>query len=249
MPILSPTYAPLRKKLEDPNTVGTVLLIILVDSWGTEFFDWEPETLRRQAVADFGATIPPENLDKIWALVTYMTTDRVWNDLDLFVHTANALSDQGSDFENYDPADVQEIAWALSELMLLEPPAEGEEPSPDILVYIEAKLAEEGFTKPPRVLAKYVSEPPSEESIGETLEADAIDIKSHWDRQTEKRVEVDTFIRNRLHELLQDVAQLPLRNADDQARKALLERAGKALEVQSKETAQEQELSPQQPAL
>jgi hypothetical protein len=245
MPALSPSLSPLRKKLEDPEAIATVLLVILIDRWGTEFFSWEPETLDLQAKADFGATIPRKNKDKIWALVTYLTTDRFTQSLDLFIHICNALSGSGADFQNYDPAEVQEIAWCLAEVSLLEPM---DEPlSPDIVTYIDARLDEEGFTKPPRILTQYASEPVPESVVEGNLGIDGIDVKSHWDSQALKRGQVDEYIRDRLHQLLQDVAHLPLLNADDQARSQLLERAGKALEAQSRQTEREQELAPQRP--
>jgi hypothetical protein len=245
MPALSPHISPLRKKLEDPNTIASVLLTILVDRWGVEFFNWEPETLALQARSDFGADIPQNNRDKIWALVTYLTTDRFTKNLDLFTHVCNALSDSGADFQNYDPATVQEIAWCIAEISLLEPMEE--ELAPEIKLYIDTALESEGFMQPPRILKQYVSEPAPEDEVNSALAMDEIDFKAYWDGQALKRGQVDEYIRDRLHQLLQDVARLPLSNADDQARSQLLERAGKALEAQSKQTAQELEPVPQRP--
>jgi hypothetical protein len=249
MPALSPALSQLRKKLEDPEAVGTVLLLIFIDKWGTEFFDWEPETLNRQAFADFGAQLPQINRDKIWALVTYLTTDRFFQNLDLFIHTCNALSNSGADFNNYDPADVQEIAWCLTETSLLEPPDEGMSFSPDIITYIDAKLKEENFSQPPRILEQYASDPIPESQINDALAIDEIDYKSFWDGQASKRAEVDEFIRERLHQLFQDVAHLPLVHADDQARQQLLARADKALATQSITSKQESEVAPTTPSL
>jgi hypothetical protein len=245
MPAISPRLSPLRKKLEDPDTAATVLLIILIDRWGTEFFDWEPQTVDLQTEADFGAVMPQTNKDKVWALITYLTTDRFTHNLDLFVHTCNALSDSGADFQNYDPADVQEIAWCLAEASLLEPMTEPL--SPEITAYIGARLDEEGFSQPPRILAQYAPEPVPESDVDETLAMDEIDFKSYWDGQALKRGQVDEHIRLRLHQLLQDVADLPLSNADDEARRQLLARAGKALAEQSQQTSREQEPVPQRP--
>jgi hypothetical protein len=249
MPRLTPQSSSLRKQLEDPTALGTILLIILVDQWGTEFFDWEPETLQRQAMDDFGANIPTHNRDKIWALVTYLTQSRFFSDLDLFIHICNALSGSGADFQSYDPAMVQEIAWCLAETQLLEPPDTNEVLSPEIQFYIDAQLKEEGFTQPPRLLRAYASDPEPESTVDETLAIDEIDTKSFWDSQAMKREAVDLYVRNQLYRLFQELSALPLVHADREAINQLLTRAGKALELQSKEIEQVQEAVPARPSL
>jgi hypothetical protein len=248
MPILSPRIAPLRKALDDPNTPGTVLLIILIDHWGAEFFEWEPETLKLQAQADFGAEIPQENRDKIWALVTYLTTDKFFATLDAFIHICNALSDDGADFLNFDPAGVQEICWALTETQLLEP-YDGETFNPEIPIYMTARLREEGFVQAPKIMAPYVLELPSEESVGAVVSADGIEEKSFFDKQTAKRLSVETANMQRLKQMATMLAQLPLRNASKETLSQMKARVDKAAEGQATTVRKEVGSLPPRPSL
>jgi hypothetical protein len=224
--------------LADSETSGTVLLIGLLDEFGTEFFDWEPDTLLREIKARWRVDVPVANRDKIWALVTVLTTNLFTTDLDAFVHVCNSLSDQGADFENWNPADTQEMAWALAEISLLD----GEEAlkglAPEIIAYMGAQLDAEGFTEAPQLLKAYVPVEVPREQIGLALEADSIDTNAWWDAQTRKRLSVDEYVKTRLLKLVQEVSSLPLTHANSQALADLRSRAETTLAGQAKETAQ-----------
>lgn len=138
-----------RRKLlngERP-TYATVLLALLSDHFGTiEWFGWSPDVLGQEVIDDFGVEMPPDVRDQIWAMVSCLTTDRFYNDPLFFNHVANALSGEPLSMQVYEPADVDEMAWALLEVGLndLE---DGEEPKfdPQVEEYLRQALRRQGY--------------------------------------------------------------------------------------------------------
>jgi len=228
--------------LSDPASIGTPMFVLLLDRFGTDMLDWEPETLRMEIEGQWGVIPPQENRDKIWALINIVSTNLFNVSLEFFIHAANALSGEGADFGNYDPATVTEMCWALAEQHLIAPLDENEDFSTEILEYMKRALREEGFSQVPQLMKPHVgSEIDLQEDVESALALDGIDANAFWDRQTRDRMRVDEYVTRRLTRLISEVASLPLREADQRAVKQLKARADKALAAQSLEIEQGQE--------
>ena len=216
--------------LTNPHASATALLLTLVDELGTDFFSWEPQTLEAEVKDTWGVTMPQIVKDKIWALVNYLTTNLFFTSLEVFIHTANALSSGAQvDMKQYDQATVAEIAWALMETELLEPPGDEGVFSEEILAYMAKELESEGYRKVPKILSKYVEMPDSEERVNENLSMDGVDYNAFWDAQQRKKITLDQSLVNRLQRLLAELNSLPLANARKGALSTLVENARKAL--------------------
>jgi hypothetical protein len=228
----------------NPATPGTILLFILVDELGTEFLSWENETIEHEIMAKWKVRPAPENDDKIQALITVLTSNMFYANLDCFVHICNSLNDAGASFEHFDPPQVSDIAWAIAETTLIDPPETKDQSyrfSHEITAYMEAELEREGFTKPPRILAKFVSVPDNETQLNQILDGDGIEYKAYWTDQERKRVDVDQYVASKLATTLELLADLPLHHADKKALEELRQRARTALAGQSKSIQQESE--------
>lgn len=240
---------PFIQQLIDPESIGSVLLIGLLDKYGSEMFDWEPQTLDLEVKHDWGVSMPQVNKDKVWALVTELTTNLFYSSLDAFTHICNSLNGSGADFENYDFATVQEMCWTLAEVQLLDPPDEGDKFNHEILSYMDERLKVEAFERVPKILKPYVKLPDQDENISNVLQEDEIDAKAFWDRQMKEVLSIDQYVRERLHKLFVDLASIPLENGDSAEMKATLKRAGKVLAGQSQQTAREEEFVQPVPVL
>ena len=234
--------------LQNPETIGTLLLVGLLDEFGTEFLGWEPETLEREISQTWNVQVPARNRDKIWALVTELTTDTFYSSLDGFIHICNALSDHGADFQNFDPATVQEMCWALAEIHLINPPDEKTRFNDEIVAYMKARLETESFQKAPQMLRPYVPDTATD-AVEEPLAMDGIDYNGFWDKQQRDRLQIDEYVRNRLFALIQGLAALPLHHADAGHVQELVRNASKALAVQAQATAQASEAVAPPPTL
>ena len=236
--------------LLSPQASASALLVGLMDRFGTEMLDWEPDTLRFEIEGEWGVSPPTNNIDKIWALVTLLTTNLFYVSLEAFIHICNALNGEGADFQTYDPATVPEMCWALVETTILNPPDRGEDFSSEILTYMKAELEDEGFTTVPKLLQPHVGESIADNgTVEDVLTMDGIEAKSYWDSQMKKRAEIDEYVRARLQLLVDDISVIPLRNADPKGVSELRQRASKALGSQLQRTIRESELSPAVPSL
>jgi len=98
---------------------ATTLLLLLTDHFeGLEWMDWEPDVLGQEIQEDFGVEMPAGVRDKLWALVTTLKTDRFYNDPLFFNHVANALMDEPLSMQVWEPAEPEEMAWAMIEVGL-----------------------------------------------------------------------------------------------------------------------------------
>lgn len=196
------------------ETLGTTLLVICMDMFGTEFFDWEPITLDAEVMARLGVDIPDVNKDKLWSLVTALTTDLFYHSLETFIPTCNALNGSEADFDNYDPVNSEEAAWGIVEVTLIDPPEEGEPAdrfSHEIKRYVALTLQAEGITTPPLFLKPYTEydEDPEEEA-GIAIGPDEHMLAMHTRRQTDSREELEGYVRDQLTALLAQLKALPM---------------------------------------
>lgn len=129
------------------DAVATVIVAILADHFGDlEWFGWEPDILVEEIKDDFGITMPDEVRDKLWALVTALTTDLFYTDAIFFNHVANALGSGPTNMEDFEPATLEEMAWAVLEVGMNDLEDDEEPPfSPDLQIYVGALLKHEGL--------------------------------------------------------------------------------------------------------
>lgn len=238
---------PIKNMMEDKTSIGTPMLVACIDAFGMNFLEWEPDTLILEAKATWGADLPGVNREKIWALVNILTTNLFYQNLECFISTCNVLSGTPASFENFDPADVTEMCWAVGESALIYPPEQ--DFGYEIKSYMLAQLESEGFSKPPRLLEKYVKMPDRSQEVSEIISGDGIETKSYWDSQQLKRLEVESHVRDRMYLLLETVAQLPLQHADREALSQLQERGKITLLGQQQESIQAAESGPRVPKL
>lgn len=151
----------LRQFYRNRGTYGTVLLVWAVDSlgWDEETKQpnvcvWHPETVRMELEKQVGISLVDENFDKLMACVAVLTTDAFFKDPGRFIILTNALVGEGFDPHQVDHPSSLEIAWAVTEALLLVPPdAKDPEPfSTEVRHYIGQVLREEGYVTPPDIL-------------------------------------------------------------------------------------------------
>jgi len=199
--------------------LGTPLLVLCLDLFGTEFFEWEPESFDSEIKSRFGVDVPTPNRDKIWSLVAVLTTDLFYRSLETFIPTCNALAGSEADFDDYDPVTGEEAAWGIVEASLIDPPEEGQDPagrfSHEIKRYIGMTLQSEGVTTPPSFLKPYVeSDQDDDQEAGLNIGPDEGMLAMYTRRQQEQRTEIEGFVRSQLADLIAQLRLLPLKNGD-----------------------------------
>jgi hypothetical protein len=110
-----------RGVLRSRDSFGTTLLVAVVDEYGLEALNWEPEMLTKQLEEDFRMEIPSMNADKLHAVITALTGDSFYQDAGVFWVTANTLNNQPPHFESGpQPLDADAAVWAVLEIGMLD---------------------------------------------------------------------------------------------------------------------------------
>lgn len=209
--------AKLREAWTGEATYATTLLCLLIDTYGTEPLGdnderepWSPETIQMEIEDDFQIKLPPDNFDKLMAAIALLTTDDFYWSLPDFIRLCNVLNGDGGDDDLWDPADAAEIAWGVTEAVMLNPP-EGEEPFTDeIRGYIGAVLDAEGIIRPPDLLRLALRGDP-ESKINGDFSDDPVMFASIYKFEEGKTSAINEYVRNNLRLLAAQLEALPLR--------------------------------------
>jgi len=201
----------LRSLFSDPEVPGTALVMALIDEFGTECLEWEPETLWMEIEATWRAKPPREACDKINALATVLTTNQFFASLDAFVAVCTALYGRGADPQHSDFPSIHEMCWAVTETHLLD-----EAPdkfAQDIADYARERLKLEGWNKAPAMLQRITGpwQDAQDMTINDAMTDQGGDIQAYWKTQAEKERELNQDIMARLEQTARILADLPLR--------------------------------------
>jgi len=211
----------LRQAWADPDSYATTLLALFIDKYvlhddpaeKDKAWHWAPETIIAEVYSDYGVDISDHNINKLMAALTIVTTDLFFKDERCFVTLVNVLCGNGFRPAEFEPAEIAECAWGLTEGLILSPPQEPEPFCAAIRRYLGHELKREGFLKPPdilrlaigtddanRVAASWHDEPGFAAELGRG--------------QAQKNREVAEVIHDGLTELLGQLQALPLRNGN-----------------------------------
>lgn len=221
------TYAKeaFKKVFEAPNTFASTMLVAMTDSVGSvEWFDWDPEILQTEIYERFGADASQDNMDKLNALLLALTTNQFYVSLEAFMFICNALGGEGANFAQYDPAEMDEMAWAVTEVFLNDMPNQplADLFSSEIKHYI-GKMAEyEGFANFPRPLGFGVMPKGVQERANAAADLGADVATAVISEQTSKVAEIEEEVATKLSALMKQVESLPLANADEESLKTFV---------------------------
>jgi hypothetical protein len=136
------------------ETFGSVLLTLFLDRFGTEALEWDPSTITMEIEEEFDIDLPQLTLDRLMVAIQILTTDKFFKSLPDFVMFCNVLDGDVYNPDSFDPADAEEVAWGITEALLISPP-DDEDPEPftdEIRAYIGATLDKEGIINAPDIL-------------------------------------------------------------------------------------------------
>ena len=212
--------ATLRAFLGSDETYATVLLLIVMDTYGQEALEWSPATIRMQLEDDFSVPLPDGNLDKIMAAITIVTTNYFYQDPVRFVELCNILSGDDAEHDEFDPADVSEILWGISESFLLWPPEKEDDAydtkfSAEIIEYIRQTLTEEGFLKAPDILG--VSGLDETSFVRDTWSDDPEMYQAIYELHQHKMQDMKFFLHSNFRDLHQQLKVLPMAEGNKEA--------------------------------
>lgn len=203
------------KVFEDPSSYASTLLVAAMDIFETaEFLNWDPESVKADLRDSISVTLPQRASDRMQALILALTTDQFYRSLESYIAICNALTGAGADFRSFDPATVEEMAWAVTEIRLNEDKMPSDY-SDEIKTYVGIEAAREGFGELPPVLKfGYFDDHYAKASES----ANDPDMFAAY--FTGSKAEVAAIVDNvnsRKLEMLTQIARMPLRNVDAQS--------------------------------
>ena len=209
----------LTQVFESEQSFASTLLVMLVDDLeSVDWFAWDPEALRSEILDRFNARIPQANMDKIQGLILALTTNQFYVSLEAFIGICNSLAGDGADFRTFDPADVEEMMWAVTEVLLNDHPHEDELSkvfSEEIKHYIGIQAASEGFKELPKPLTFGVIEGNYDEAT--EAFADAELFGAFYSRAKDEVAAAQADNQQKLQLMVQQVSRLPLRQGDSES--------------------------------
>lgn len=105
------------------ETTASILVAFCIKVFGMECLEWEPETLEEEIREAIGAEPAGHCVERLLAGIVMLTTDQCQTDAIAFSRAANAASGEDPDADDFDLAEPEEMAWLLTEIALLSPPA------------------------------------------------------------------------------------------------------------------------------
>lgn len=200
------------------ETFATVLLTVFLDRFGTEALEWDPATITMELEEEFDIKLPQLALDKLLVAIQILTTDIFFKSLPDFIDFCNVLGGAPYRPDMWDPADAEEVAWGITEALLIAPPDESDqEPFTDeIRAYIGSVLDSEGLINPPdilRIALRQARVAPSVQDFSDDPEM----FNAIYDVETAKTEDINQTIVEKTQLLAAQLAALELKNGHTQS--------------------------------
>jgi hypothetical protein len=197
------------------ETFASVLLTLFLDKFGVEALDWDPATITLEIEEEFDVELSQLSLDKLLVAIQILTTDKFFKSLPDFVTFCNVLGGDTYQPELWDPADAEEVAWGITEALLISPPDDDDkEPFTDeVRAYIGAVLDSEGIINAPDILRIALRAARVSPSI-EDFSDDPVMFNAVYDLETGKTEDINQSIRLKTDLLIKQLTALDLQNGN-----------------------------------
>jgi hypothetical protein len=188
---------------------------LFLDKFGVEALDWDPATITLEIEEEFDVELPQLALDKLLVAIQILTTDKFFKSLPDFVTFCNVLGGDTYQPDMWDPADAEEVAWGITEALLISPPDDDDnEPFTDeVRGYIGAVLDSEGIINAPdilRVALRAVRVSPSITDFSD----DPMMFNAVYDLEAGKTEDINQSIRLKTGLLIKQLTALDLQNGN-----------------------------------
>lgn len=192
--------------------------------YGLEALEWDIEAIRLNIESDTGAKVSDESLARLAMAITIATSNVFFVSLPDFVDICNVLSGDILDPTVFDPADAEEIAWGITEALIISPPDEDDENpfSPEIIGYIQEVVKSEGMMNPPDILRLGIVDKSLFDNVSNTWSDDPTMFSAITQFEQDRTEDINTTLRERLMELVSQLESLNIEHFSASTTKKLL---------------------------
>lgn len=173
---------------------------------------WHPGTIQIEIEQDAGAELPAGNYDRLMTAINLVTTNNFFKSVPDFCRACVTLSGHHPTPNLMVLPDASDLAWGITEGMLIMPPEEGDdEPfTQEILGYISQAVKDEGIINPPDVLKLGGVDQGVIARISYDWSDDPDFAGAIWKNEQDKTNDITRMIRGRMKAMAEQLAQLPL---------------------------------------
>jgi hypothetical protein len=199
-----------------PDMHASCLLLMAVDSWGTECIEWEPETFSSAVRDTFDTELDGLNYDKLNAAISLVASNLYHRSPGAFCAINKALSFKTVNSGEFNVCSLDDVLWGTTEAQLIMGQEEFVEQgfTQDISRYVGQLLEAEGVTHPPSNLSfAKMDEAYLEANQGAEF-TDPAAWKMTMQREEEDIEEMNKFMGINLTRLFAQLKALPLTNRD-----------------------------------
>lgn len=207
-----------------PQTFGSVLLTVFLDRFGVEGLQWDPNTIMLEIEEEFDVALSQAVMDKLLVAINILTTDTFYTSLPDFITFCNVLSGDTYRPDMFDPADSSEVAWGLTEGLLISPPDdESDGPFNDeIRAYIGAVLDSEGIINAPDIL-QIALRTANVSDAADQFSDDPEMFNAIYEVEAGKSADINNSIKTKVNMLLGQLRAVELKNGSTEQVAKMLE--------------------------
>jgi hypothetical protein len=180
--------------------------------YGTDMLEWDPVTIDMQLSEDLRIDIPDGVMDKLNAASSILQSNLFHISLETFNVTCTALSRGLAITDGFTPASLSDSVWGVTEANLLEGNdfwSQGF--GHNIARYVGVLLDQGGVYTPPKML-QFAEYPDGvQERNYESFSGDELEFRVFWDRQQELKNTLEGYAKQRMAELFNELASLPIK--------------------------------------
>lgn len=219
MAIPKKTLDAFRQVVASGQAFATTLLTIAYDLYGprkgdarVEMFEWTPVALRAQLEEDLSLQLSQATGDRLMCALWLVTSDAFYANPADFNDICNVLSGGPLSTDLFEPAAADEIAWGITEAMLLSPPEDDDQNpfSEEVVEFIALTMREEGILNPPDVLRIAGVDRSLMERVRYDWSDDPTMFAAVWQMEKSKTEDIEAVLRARRDALLAQLDGLPL---------------------------------------
>lgn len=198
---------------QKPGLFGLNALALFIDTFGTEALTWAPETIEMELRDEFGGDAEDANYERLMAAISVVTTDSFFNSVPDFCRVCVTLAGHRVGAESMILPDSGDVAWGITEAMLINRPDDKEPFSPEVVEFIRQVLDEEGILSPPDVLRIAGMSRKLMDQVSYDFSDDPTMFQAIQENEESRSQAVDLLVRGRMKSLITQLQNLPLVNA------------------------------------
>lgn len=235
---MSINQADMKRFLEDKDAFAFNLLAAFLGAYGhlrEEGDDstpvalrWTPETIEMELKQDFDAEPPAGNFAKLFTAISILTSNSFFQSEADFAHDCAVLSGSAPIEGQMVLPDAEDVAWGVTEALLICPPESDNPFSEAVLGFIKEVVASAGITRPPDVLRLATPDASISSRISENLADDPSLQTAFADVQQANTDQINQVVNTNLQKLLLQASRIPIPDFDLRVPQRLLQRLSKA---------------------